>query len=195
MKEFSVPMAIVDYIPVILFALAFDTVFKDLKNKISMAVQIMMAAGGALVIAAGALKATFKLLYALNVGDFEWMSNQFFSNQAIGFLLLGLSLVLTVKPVSKHLNALLPTMVLVLLMVIGLGAMDAVLAYYASKLKKRSALICFIISFFFTMMMGYLSSKDFDKAIMNWVAQGINCVGMILLFAGTRVLHKAGLDK
>ncbi|MBR0451794.1 MAG: hypothetical protein IJI78_07355 [Oscillospiraceae bacterium] len=195
MKQFSVPMALVDYIPVILFLLSFLTVFKNLKNKISVVSKAMIGVGGVLVIAAGGLKATYKLLYALNVGDFEWMSNQFFSNQAIGFLLLGIGLVLTVKPVSKHLNALFPTMVLVLLMVIGLGAMDAVLAYYATKMKKRGALVCFIVSFFLTMMMGYLSSKDFTQASMNWIAQGINCAGMLLLYLGVKSLDKAGLGK
>ena len=188
-------MALVDYIPVILFLLSFLTVFKNLKNKISVVSKAMIGVGGVLVIAAGGLKATYKLLYALNMGDFEWMSNQFFSNQAFGFLLLGIGLVLSVGSVSKHLNAFLPTMVLVLLMVIGLGAMDAVLAYYATKMKKRGALVCFIVSFFMTMMMGYLSSRDFTQASMNWIAQGINCAGMLLLYLGVKSLDKAGLGK
>lgn len=195
MKEFSVPMAIVDYIPVILFFLAFSTIYKDLKDKVSSVIKVLLVAGGSLVTAAGGLKATYKLLYALNVGDFGWMSRQMFSNQAFGFLLLGIGLILTVRPVSKHLNAFLPTMALVLLMVIGLGAMDAVLAYYANKLKKRSAMICFIVSFFLSMMMGYLSSRDFTKASMNWLAQGINCAGMFLLFIGAKSLDEAGLGK
>lgn len=195
MKQFSVSMALVDYIPVILFCLAFLTVYKDLKGKVSAAVRCMLAAGGILVNAAGGLKATYKLLYALGAGDFEWMSRQMFSNQAFGFLLLGVGLMLTIKPVSKHLNAFLPTMVLVLIMVIGLGAMDAVLAYYASKLKKKGALVCFIVSFFLSMMMGYLSSRDFTQASMNWIAQGINCAGMLFLFLGSRSLGKAGLGK
>ncbi|MDO5139634.1 MAG: hypothetical protein Q4D71_14385, partial [Oscillospiraceae bacterium] len=180
MKQFTVPMALVDYIPVVLFALSFLTVLKDLKNKVSAVSKILIGIGGVLVICAGGLKATYKLLYASGVGDFEWMSNQMFSNQAFGFLLLGIGLVLSIGSVSKRLNAFLPTMVLVLLMVIGLGAMDAVLAYYATKMKKRGALVCFIVSFFFTMMMGYLSSRDFTQASMNWVAQGINCAGMLL---------------
>ena len=195
MKQFSVSMALVDYIPVILFCLAFLTVYKDLKGKVSAAVRCMLAAGGILVNAAGGLKATYKLLYALGAGDFEWMSRQMFSNQAFGFLLLGVGLMLTIKPVSKHLNAFLPTMVLVLIMVIGLGAMDAVLAYYASKLKKKGALVCFIVSFFLSMMMGYLSSRDFTQASMNWIAQGLNCAGMLFLFLGSRSLDKAGLGK
>ena len=69
MKEFTVPMALVDFIPVVLFFLAFSTIYKDLKDKVSFVIKVLLVAGGSLVTAAGGLKATYKLLYALNVGD------------------------------------------------------------------------------------------------------------------------------
>ena len=78
-------------------------------------------------------------------------------------------------------------------MIVGLGAMDAGLCYVANKLKKRGALVCFIVSFFLCLGMGYLSSKSFDKASMNWIAQGVNCGGQLLLYIGVQMLHKAGL--
>ena len=43
------------------------------------------------------------------------------------------------------------------------------------------------------LIMGYLSSKDFDSPLMNWVAQGINIVGQLLHYIGVRILDKAGL--
>ena len=43
--------------------------------------------------------------------------------------------------------------------------------------------------------MGYLASKDFDKAFMNWVAQGINVLGQFLLYLGAQILHKDGLKE
>ncbi len=193
MKQFSVPMALMDYIPVILFALASSLVLKDLRKKMSKISFFLYAAGAGLVTAAGFLKATYKLLYAFGVGDFVWMSDQFFSNQSIGFLLAGLGLLLFVLSKENRAYAFLPTMALVGIMVVGLGAMDASLCYLANKMKKRNALVCFIVSFFLCLMMGYLSSKDFDKAFMNWIAQGINVCGQALLYAGVRILHKAGL--
>ena len=81
------------------------------------------------------------------------------------------------------------------MMVVGVGALDAGLCFLANRMKKRNALICFIVSFFLSMTMGYLSSKDFDGAFMNWLAQGINILGEGLLYAGVRILHKAGLEK
>ena len=41
--------------------------------------------------------------------------------------------------------------------------------------------------------MGYLSSRDFAQASMNWIAEGVNVVGQGALLAGTLMLHKAGL--
>lgn len=195
MKQFSVPMALVDFIPVILFIMAIAILDKDLKGKINKISFILFETGAGLVIAAGALKAIYKLIYALNLGNVEWLSNQFFSNQAFGFLLAGIGLVTGVVGHKGRSYAFLPTMALVGIMVVGLGAMDAGLCFLANKLKKRSALVCFIVSFFLSLGMGYLSSRDFTQASMNWIAQGINTVGQLLLYVGCRILHKGGLNK
>ena len=197
MKEFSIPMAIVDFIPVILYFLATNIVAKDLKHRMSKFQSVLYRVGTLLVVIAGALKALYKLLYAAGLGDFEWMSNQFFSNQALGFLIAGVTLTTVVigKKNKNRINGFIPTMALVGLMVVGLAAANASLASVAAKLKKSSALVCFIVSFFLCMGMGYLSSKNFDQAYMNWAAEGINVLGQALLFLGCRILRKAGLAK
>ena len=84
-------MALVDYIPVVLFTMAASILSKDLKKKMSSAAFYIFTAGTSLVTAAGFLKASYKLLYALHVGDFAWMSAQMFPNQSLGFLLAGIS--------------------------------------------------------------------------------------------------------
>ncbi|MBR4461914.1 MAG: hypothetical protein IKS51_04970 [Erysipelotrichaceae bacterium] len=192
MKEFSVPMALVDYIPVLFFGLGVTIIANELYKEQRKGKGLLFLTGAGLVIAAGFLKATYKLLYALGVGEFAWMSDQFFSNQAFGFLLAGIALVLTVVKKEKA-YSFLPTMALVGIMVVGLGALDAGLCFLASKAKKRNALVCFIVSFFLCLMMGYLSSKDFDKAFMNWVAQLINIAGQGLFYLGARFLKGTGL--
>lgn len=46
----------------------------------------------------------------------------------------------------------------------------------------------FIVSFFLSMMMGYLSSRDFTQALMNWVAEIVNICGQVLLYLGCKSL-------
>lgn len=194
-KEFSLIMALVDYIPVILFLMAMTTIIKDINHKLGTISKVMLYFGIFLIVTAGGFKATYKLLHALKIGDFTWMSNQFFSNQAFGFLLAGAGLITTLYKAERTTAYALPIMALVGIMIFGLGAMDAGLCYISNKMKKRNALVCFIASFFLSIVMGYLSSKDFDKAFMNWIAQGVNILGQLLLYIGVTILHKAGLKQ
>ena len=90
MKDFSIPMALVDFIPVCLFAAATVLLMRDLYNKMSKGAFALFSAGMINVLGAGALKATYKLLYAAGICDFEPLSQMFFPVQAIGFLLAGI---------------------------------------------------------------------------------------------------------
>ena len=78
MKQFSIPMALIDYIPVVLFILANGLLIKNFRNTMNKVSFYLLVVGTILVSSAGFLKATYKLLHAMNFGDYMWMSNQFF---------------------------------------------------------------------------------------------------------------------
>lgn len=71
--------------------------------------------------------------------------------------------------------------------------MNIGLSIIAARMKKPAAAVCFVLSLIFSLCMGYLSSKDFSAAYMNWVAQGVNILGQGTLLIGAYILHKAGL--
>lgn len=202
MKDFSVAMALVDYIPVILFAVAAVLLQRDLYNKMSKGAFALFAAGTIDVFAAGALKATYKLLYAAGVCDFEPLNAMFFPVQSIGFLLAGAGIVAMLCYKQDNKTAALAvapavykgTFLFVGLMVTGLGCMAAGLCYLSAKLKKKSAIALFVLSFVCSLCMGYLSSQNFAQASMNWIAEGVNVVGQGCLLGGAWMLHKAGLS-
>ena len=211
MKEYSIPMAVFDLLPVVFFIAGTMTIAGDMKQKMTLPAKILFVGGSWIVCAAGFLKALYKLIYSLGRGDLTWMSGQFFYNQAFGFLLAGVGLTLAVTRLDKaqgggvgsggsgsgklYSIVPIPIMALVGMMVAGLAALDASLCFLAAKLKKRSALVLFIVSFFLCLGMGYLSSKNFEKASMNWIAEGINAVGQLAFLTGCGILHEAGLDK
>ena len=93
MNEFSVAMALVDYVPVVLFAIAAVLLQRDLYDKMSKGAFALFAAGTVNIFCAGFLKATWKLLYAAGVCDFQALDAMFFPVQSIGFLLAGLGIV------------------------------------------------------------------------------------------------------
>jgi hypothetical protein len=198
--DFTVSMALVDYIPVLFFALAAIILLRDLYSKMSKTAFALFAAGVTNVAIAGALKATWKLLYAAGVCNFQALNAMFFPVQSIGFMLAGVGILLMIckKKNSQSFAAAVPpvfsgTFVFVGLMVAGLGMMDAVLCILAAKLKKPWLIAIFVFSFVCSLCMGYLSSKDFAEASMNWIAEGVNVVGQGTLLVGTYLLHKNGL--
>ena len=200
MNDFSIPMALVDYIPVIFFAIASVILMRDLYNKMSKGAFALFSAGVIDVTIAGALKATWKLLYAANACNFEALDHMFFPVQSIGFLLAGIGiLAMLVKKQSKaSLPAAVPpvfsgTFVFVSLMVAGLGIMDVVLCILSAKLRKGYLIALFALSFVCSLCMGYLSSQNFAEASMNWIAEGVNIVGQGTLLIGAVLLHKNGL--
>lgn len=199
MKDFSVSMALVDYIPVMLFAAAVLLLMRDLYEHMRKDAFALFAAGSIDIVCAGALKATYKLLYAAGICDFEALNAMFFPVQSLGFLMAGVGMVLMLCGSKKHtVAAVAPplftgTFVFVGLMVTGLGMVSTVLCILAARLKKVPAMVCFIVAFVCSMCMGYLSSQDFTQAFMNWMAEIINIVGQGALLTGTVILHKAGL--
>lgn len=201
MKDFSIAMALVDYIPVILFLTASIILQRDLYNKMSKGAFALFSAGTINIFAAGALKAFYKLLYAAGICDFAPLNDMFFPVQSIGFLLAGIGMLAMIF--HKQGNGIVAlsvapplwkgTFLFVGLMVAGLGCMDAGLIILCNRLKKRSAIVLFVVSFICSMGMGYLSSQDFAQASMNWIAEGVNVIGQGCLLGGVWMLHKAGL--
>ena len=60
-------------------------------------------------------------------------------------------------------------------------------------MKKKILIPVFILCFFCYMGMGYLAAKKDGSAAMNWVEQGVNTLGQVLLLLGVGTLYKAGL--
>lgn len=197
--DFTIGMALVDYIPVICFAIGAVILMRDLYNKMSKGAFALFAAGTIMITLAGALKATWKLLYAAGICNFEALNNMFFPTQSIGFLLAGVGILamLVYNQKETKLRSVPPvfsgTFVFVGLMVAGLGVMDTVLCIVSAKLKKPWLIALFVLSFVCSLCMGYLSSKDFTEAAMNWIAEGVNVVGQGSFLAGAYLLHKNGL--
>lgn len=202
MNDFTVSMAIVDYVPVILFATASVILLRDLYDKMEKGAFALFSAGLIDVVVAGALKATWKLLYALEVCDFTALDEMFFPVQSIGFLLAGVGILamLFQRRANMALAVAAPpvfsgTFVFVGLMVAGLGIMDVVLCILAVRLRRPWLIAVFLLSFVCSLCMGYLSSKDFAEASMNWIAEGVNVAGQGAFLVGALLLHKNGLAR
>ena len=201
MYNFTIPMALVDYIPVIFFGIAAALLQLDLYSKMRKDAFAMFAAGTINIFAAGFLKATWKLLYAAGICDFAALNTMFLPVQSIGFLLAGIGMVLMLATKKQTvLAAAAPpvfsgSVIFIMMMVLGLGSICTVLSIMAVKMKKKAAAVLFILAFLCSMGMGAMSGQDSTQAWVNWTEQGINCVGQGLLLWGTVILHRADLKE
>ena len=200
MYYFTVPMAMMDFIPVVFFAVAAALLQFDLYNKMNKGCFALFASGTINIFIAGFLKALWKLLYAANICDFQALNEMFLPVQSLGFLLAGLGVVLMLVSRSKKHMALAVappvfggSFVFIMMMVMGLGAICSCLSVIAVKMKKKGAAVLFVLSFLCSMGMGAMSGQDATQAWVNWVEQSINCIGQCLLMCGVLILHRAGL--
>ena len=198
MNNFTLPLALMDYIPVICFGVAAVLLQSDLYGKMGKGAFALFAAGTINIFAAGFLKATWKLLYAAGICDFAALNTMFLPTQSIGFLLAGVGIILMMTTKKRVMAAVAPplfsgSVIFIMMMVLGLGSICTVLSIIAVKMKKKSAMVLFILAFVASMGMGAMSGQDVTQAWVNWVEQGINCAGQGMLMCGVLILHKAGL--
>ena len=199
MNGITLTMAIVDFIPVVLFFIAALLLQNDLYSKLSRTKYTLLSAGSLMIFIGGALKATWKILYALNICDYQALDISFFPFQGIGFLLVFLSLTSICSKKFNQLYTVVPVftsnMPFVILQVIGCAGTQFMLMGKSLQMKKKSAFVMYIIAFIFMLAMGYLSAKFDDSSSMHWLAQCTNIISQGAFLAGTLILHKAGLGK
>lgn len=196
MYDFTVTMALVDYIPVAFFAVAAILMMRDFYEEMPKYGFAMLAAGTINVFFAGFLKATWKLLYACGICDFQALNTLFLPTQSLGFLIAGIAMVILVvgkkKPAAMAIAA--PpvfsgTFVFLGMMVAGLGCICVCLSMIAVRRKKKAAIALFALSFVAAMGMGYAGRLDSTQSWVNWLEQGINIVSQGCLMVGMLMIN------
>ena len=201
MYNFTIPMALMDYLPVFFFGVTAVLLLRDLYNKMFKGAYALLAAGAVNVFLAGFCKATWKLLYAANICDFVALEEMFMPVNSLGLLFVGLGMIFMLlwKKKSAMLSVAPPvfasSMPFIMMMVVGLGGLCAGLSVVAARMKKAPVMILFILSFVCAMAMGYMSSQDATLGWVNWAEQSINTVSQGCLMLGAIALHKAGLKE
>lgn len=204
MNGITVTMAIVDFIPVLLFFLAAVLLQRDLYDRLSKGAFALLASGSILVLLSGVFKALWKILYALNICDYQALDVSFFPMQGPGFLLVFLALLALLVGSGKKRSAVCgvgvvpvfaSNMPFVLLQVVGCGGAQWCLFALALKMGRRLAAALFVVAFLFMLGMGYLSAAFDDSSSTHWLAQCVNIVSQGAFFGGVLLLHRAGLGR
>ncbi len=204
--DFSIIMAIVDFLPVLFYFLAAWLVAKDLYKHVSPTTYGMLAGGAITCFVGGALKALWKLMFCLGI-NYPFFFTALFPMQAPGFCIYLAGLIIALRETknktkdSAGLNMAVATTVttsLPLIMFQTIGSIGSLvcLCIFAKRAKQTKAIICFVGSAVFLLAMGGLGAAlDTSLAWVNWVEQLSNTIGQVLFYVGALTLHKSGYLK
>ena len=100
-ETYTLGLSLLDFVPNLAFLVGAYYLVKIVQTKGKGFYYYATIIGGLLVFLGGTLKAVWKLLVTLGVGDFQWMSNAQFPLHAPGFLLLFISVIYLVRRDKK----------------------------------------------------------------------------------------------
>jgi len=193
MAEYSIALALVDFIPTIFFPIGAYFFQKFFKKQNNVKSQILWIIGGFLVFIGGFFKAVWKLNMAITQNDILFLSDYLFVFQSIGFTCLFMGTFLFIRsqsnktkiPKSTPLTVLavwkIPFMAIQTLTCIGTYGL---LTHYAFKKKNKKGAFLLIISVIIIFLMVGLSGSDMSISI-QWIAELINTLGQLsFLLAG-----------
>ena len=194
-------MAIVDFIPVVLFFITAVILQRDLYHILTKGAYSLVAAGSIMAFTGGFFKALWKMLYALNVCDYVLLDHSFFAMQGPGFLLFFLGVLGLFLKGGKNttLRSVSPVVVttslpFIIMQVVGLGGAQFTLGIWGLKKGNKFAFVLYMISFVFMLGMGYLGAKFDDTSTMHWLAQLTNIVSLGSFLWATLEMRKTGYE-
>lgn len=153
MDGFTLWMALFDFVPVAVFGACVIIIGLRFGS-------VLFFIGAALTLAAGLIKAGWKLIMGVKRRDIKWMNRVFVPMQSGGFLLMLLSVMINLRRINF------PVL---------LGALTAMPQIVFFSLWF--ALMCFLF---------WYRKNRFDRynAKTNWTAQIIHCLAQLSLLAG-----------
>lgn len=209
MNEISIPMAILDLAPVILFLFTNLKLMDSLYNKMAKKVYALFS-GGALILFAGAIcKILWKFLYAFGVCDYPMLSECFFPIQPIGFIFMCIALTKMLKDSKKSgitaststLNAVggIPVITtklpFLMLTFVSMTYFYVVLSIISVKVKHKKTIIMLVLSYLGMLGNCMIGSVSDGSPIYHWIAEFAHLFAQIFLLWGTTMLCNSGLKE
>ncbi len=194
-ETYSLGLSLLDFVPNIAFLIgAYFLVALTLRERNRPCARMLMG-GALLVFSGGVLKATWKLLFATGVGDFQLFSQIQFVLLAPGFLAMLITVILLAR--EKRAQGVLPAAIaiapwkiplLAVMTISNLGALG-ILIYIAFRKKITGSAVFYIIAFLCIMGMAGMASGE-QTVARQWIEEITNSIGQISFALGSFVLHQ-----
>ncbi|WP_299029733.1 hypothetical protein [uncultured Thermanaerothrix sp.] len=195
METYPLGLALFDFVPVTIFLVGAYFLVRLAMHCRSRPTGRMAMAGALLIFLGGFLKALWKLLYTINIGNYRWMSELQFSLVAPGFLALLVTAIYIALSQHKA-PRLAPVLALagwkiplLILMTLSAVAAHGILAFLAFRRERFIAAVGFITAFICTLGMGGLASGE-QTVARQWLAESVNTMGQSGFALGCYLLYR-----
>ena len=199
MKDtYPLVLALYDFVPVVLFLIGAIFLVRTSIRMCGFRCGRLAIAGVLLIFIGGILKAIWKLLYTIGMGNFQLLSESQFPLVAPGFLILLIAVLMMARSdretrvTNAALLLIMATWKIPFLIVMTLTSMgvQGILTYVSFQRKKKLAAAGFIVAFLGLVGMGALASGEQTLA-MQWIEQSVNTVGQLGFMIGSILLHRS----
>jgi hypothetical protein len=193
-ETYSLGMALFDFTPVVFFLVGGLFLAKIVFSSLQKYLGWVFISSVLLIFFGGALQATWKLLFCLNICDIQWMSEAQFVLMAIGFvgmLIPILSLARSDKQKNPQTFVAMALWKIPLLLIMTLASLGvyATLALISKRRHLRWTAVGFMIPFFGVILMGFLASRT-QTIGLQWIEQSLNSLINISFAISSYTLSK-----
>lgn len=193
---YSLGLAVLDFVPIFAFLVGAYFLVRIALEHRGTACGRMMLAGTILVFTGGFLKASWKLLYVLDIADIKLMSEAQFVLLAVGFAGMLVALSYLARSINQEAKLgsvlLISTWKIPFLTVMTLCSLGAhgLLAYIGFRKKDHRAAALFILATICMLLMSGLASGAEQTVAIQWIEESINSLGQVSFALGSYLLYR-----
>ena len=194
MNEYALGLSLLDFVPNLAFLAGSVFLVLLAMLRTDRTCQIATIAGSALVFLGGTLKATWKLLYTVGVGDYTLLSELQFPLHAPGFMLLLVGVVCLARQERKTRHAELVGMAvwkipLLAVMTISSLGVQGILSYLAFRRRAHVAGVLYVTAIVCMLSMAGMASAE-QSVGQQWLEESINSAGQIAYAVASYLLYR-----
>jgi hypothetical protein len=193
-ETYTLGLSMLDFVPPLAFLVGAVFLWRLAAREGGRTSATLMGVGTGLVFLGGALKAIWKLLYSLGVGDFALLSDQQFALLAPGFLLMFISTIQLLRSGKRAQDTAVVGMavwkipLMVVMTISSIGAYG-VLSYLGFRRRRPWAGLLFIATVVLTLGMAGMAGGE-QSITRQWIEEGVNSASQIAMALASCSLYR-----
>jgi hypothetical protein len=198
-QTYTLGLSLFDFVPPLAFLIAAVYLVRLTALETTPGGSATMAVGTGLVFLGGTLKATWKLLYTLGVGDFTLLSEQQFVLLAPGFLLMliasvGIARARRSAPEASFAAMAVWKIPLMAVMTISSIGAYGILSVLSFRRRNPIAGVLFVATIVLTIGMAGMASGE-QSVARQWIEEGVNSISQIALAVASYLMYRTSLAR